>query len=893
MSPAVESGYVLAAAVLVWFEPAQIRPISTDLPDDSVGFLLSESVYEEGHWMLRADSRRAALNSLIAKGLIDDALAANPDRPDSDLQRALERALLGDLSDIESQSVAQLGETLQVVKWLDGIVDALPDPGQIRRRLALRDFLGSFDFLVGDHFRGRSDELAKMRAHLFSAEPRLPMLIHAVGGMGKSTLISRFILDTAEEVNFAYIDFDRPGIVANQPLTILIEIARQIGMLHEALEPLLAGLRQKWQRDLENKAVSTEQFTYVQKSVSLEAPVSFEGASIVDAVVEFSAAVHQIIHGRPFLLVLDTFEEVQYRNREFIGDLWELLEHLSGNIPSLRTILAGRVPIEKFETSALPLGELDREAAIAYLAYNKITDAEIANIIVDHLGGNPLSLKLAAQVIQREGIERIRKMNRRGLLQTLDESQIQGYLYRRILNYIHKDEVRRVAHASLVLRRVTHEVIVDVLAAPARILQTDFFTISTIFSELSLEAALMTDDGKGVLKHRADVRAALLPFLKKDRPEWFNQIHRLAVDYYATLYDKDQNADWRAEEIYHLLFVTNEFATIEARWIDGVEKELEKGLEEIPVQFRTQLASRLGREGIGIDWNQADNKSWEARTERVMSDLVARRQFERALDLLNERDAAVGMHYYSPGSRIYLYEAEALMGLERWPAARTVAMLGIDETLKVDAPDLLRDLQLLAVRIHEHLGLYDDALALLDSAEIINTANMQPESSLQQLENHVTRLRLMRLNGQELREAWIEDTVQLFLSTSESELASFPRLLRGLAREVGSENRDVLERIVSIVRITNPDWDQRNQLATAFEIWDSLPGEHQIILSNELKDNRLDPHSESRWFDYVQQVSGSGLTNFMRLIFRYEPIDIVLDAVVELLQGSSEEVAIL
>ena len=68
----------------------------------------------------------------------------------------------------------------------------------------------------------------------YSLSERPPLLVYGPGGVGKSTLIAKFILDHVgsaggPQLPFVYLDFDRPGISANSPLTLLMEAVRQLG----------------------------------------------------------------------------------------------------------------------------------------------------------------------------------------------------------------------------------------------------------------------------------------------------------------------------------------------------------------------------------------------------------------------------------------------------------------------------------------------------------------------------------------------------------------------------------------------------------------------------------------------------------------------------------------
>src|ERR1700738_2907883 len=102
-----------------------------------------------------------------------------------------------------------------------------------------------------DLFVGRKDELAQLRAFVdvlasesFTEKATRAgrrvlgggsrsMLISGTGGVGKSTLIGKFILlhvdnPAPQPLRFAYLDFDRSTLSAVQPATLLLALIRQI-----------------------------------------------------------------------------------------------------------------------------------------------------------------------------------------------------------------------------------------------------------------------------------------------------------------------------------------------------------------------------------------------------------------------------------------------------------------------------------------------------------------------------------------------------------------------------------------------------------------------------------------------------------------------------------------
>src|SRR5207253_6424817 len=92
----------------------------------------------------------------------------------------------------------------------------------------------------------------------------------------------------------------------------------------------------------------------------------------------------------PVLLVVDTFEEVQYRSRDFVQNLWVVLDELQKRLPHLRTVLAGRAPIQTFKTENLLLARLDAEAARGFLEAQGVP-GDVAQVVAEQVGGSPLT----------------------------------------------------------------------------------------------------------------------------------------------------------------------------------------------------------------------------------------------------------------------------------------------------------------------------------------------------------------------------------------------------------------------------------------------------------------------------------------------------------------------
>src|SRR5262249_23705018 len=152
---------------------------------------------------------------------------------------------------------------------------------------------------------------------------------------------------------------------------------------------------------------------------------------------------------RPYLLVLDTFEQVQYRGERQALSLWRLFGTLQQKFPFLRIVVSGRAQVTTLHLDGelptnLEVGDLDDESAIAFVMRLGVTSKETAETLVRQVGGVPLSLKLAATLLAKQP-EADLKVKSRIWLRTADEV-IQGTLFDRILGQISDGELRRLAH---------------------------------------------------------------------------------------------------------------------------------------------------------------------------------------------------------------------------------------------------------------------------------------------------------------------------------------------------------------------------------------------------------------------------------------------------------------
>jgi hypothetical protein len=127
------------------------------------------------------------------------------------------------------------------------------------------------------------------------------------------------------------------------------------------------------------------------------------------------------------------------------------------------------------QLSAHHLGGFDAASGRAYLrlrlenaGIKGVSDADLDHIVL-LVRGNPLGLRLAATVYVRQGMSAVdQAINRLQTQEAIAEEQIQGMLHQRIVEQLDGD-VKKIANPGLIVRRLTVDVIREVLAVPCEL----------------------------------------------------------------------------------------------------------------------------------------------------------------------------------------------------------------------------------------------------------------------------------------------------------------------------------------------------------------------------------------------------------------------------------------
>jgi hypothetical protein len=241
---AVSRAFDPAASDLVRRAAVQVSYADGELPlNEQEGEYLAanEQTAEGGRKQLRDDVRNTILKAMLADGTLMETYDSFGRAWETTLvpQRVLGQVLRKEDVNLRQLTVAELNALFRIRFWVDGMGFELPDGATIRGALNRWAMVVRFERQTAN-FRGRMSELRVLDNYVFSVSKdgedmmnRPPLLVYGVGGIGKSTLISRFILrkalaDEAAILPFVYLDFDHPGLSISDPLSLFAAGLRQL-----------------------------------------------------------------------------------------------------------------------------------------------------------------------------------------------------------------------------------------------------------------------------------------------------------------------------------------------------------------------------------------------------------------------------------------------------------------------------------------------------------------------------------------------------------------------------------------------------------------------------------------------------------------------------------------
>jgi len=502
------------------------------------------------------------------------------------------------------------------------------DAEQLKTELNRRYFFRTFEKNTTG-FAGRRSELALLNDYVnwlpsrtlkgmaanfirnvIKWHDKKPLFIQGVGGVGKSALISKFILEQniqkgSQRMPFVYIDFDLPGFNIKEPLTLLVECLRQLGIQYNSYREIFDNISSMvYDTILKNNK---------QRKNSPKTAYISSGSNTRDSVFN---AINKIIsqYGNkladinvPVLLVLDSFEEMQFRSsREELNNFMSFIRQLTENLPRIRLVLSGRAELntrmDDYDFQVYNLTSFDREAAIALIRNTGISSDEIANKIYDQFGGTPLMLHLAANMV---------KANPESLNDFAEvKKQKNEYLVKRILEHIHSEEVRKLAVPGMLVRRINADIIKNVLAKPCGLGEITDSHAQQLFMELKKETMLVSVASESdEIVFRQDLRQACEALIREYYIPQSRQISFLVLNYYKER--MDENAVAEAEYYYHLLKRGSIPSELNQRLFYKIREYLGYGMQEFPVNVQAYLSTLERSKASDIVVQSMSDAEWE------------------------------------------------------------------------------------------------------------------------------------------------------------------------------------------------------------------------------------------------------------------------------------------
>ncbi|MDP2081297.1 MAG: ATP-binding protein [Pseudotabrizicola sp.] len=555
---------LMRAALTGVFDPRALVP---DMDEQRLSALAAVAVEESlggrWFWALTTDARRAGLARLPPSPADQLALFDTFPLVDGDALGAAIRAALSEKPTERVQHLLRLGGATGAVRGLpDGadldantLVQAIQmlqeagvmlrgwaaDPSKVRklrRAVMLNQRALSQHRLLPSPFRGRRRELLALMHYVDRGEvaldPRgvvsLPkvvppggigaVLVAGMGGTGKSALIEalRRRVERQSDMIFLTFDLDQTSLRAGERMALTMELLRQLGLLLPELDKPLSDIRSELRKLISTQGAERENPEAASSAV-------YSGLSQLGAALS-SKGLSQ----RKLVLVFDTFEQaliVGSRRVQLIADWLLLLRDLAG-VAALRVILSGResdkiAAIDGLGLTVqgqLVLGDLGAKPGQTKLRdmFRRfgIPDLDLVPALITAYGSNPLVIEvIAAFCRNRPRTEIVELSSDPGADQrgALDAEMCQRVLYSRILNRIADPDLRALANPGLVLRRITVQMIEEVLAVPCGLphpLPRD--RAAMLYDALAHQIWLVRPAlGSVGLEHVPDLRRVMLP----------------------------------------------------------------------------------------------------------------------------------------------------------------------------------------------------------------------------------------------------------------------------------------------------------------------------------------------------------------------------------------------
>jgi hypothetical protein len=353
---------------------------------------------QDGHWVMRVRSRHRILGGDAGRTAQEDWPAAEEAPEAHFVLEALRGAPAYSPQAIDAL-LARADAGAELSRIAHALELAGPEaPGhaalsRLRAAINRRDAERHSKEMLAPGFYGRESQLRRILSYCARGSmggPARALFISGGPGSGKSYLIERAIEEARRKQGSVVLrlDFARRGLSTLERDALVNEVSRQLG---DDLPRAAAELR-----DLRMRFAMRSDYAPSDGQI---APVA-----LVDAMARAVRSAE-----RPVLVVLDTVEALREQGETHPGNLFRLLDCLlAGGIGPMAIVAAGNecaldTATDRVELT-IPLDGLDRAAAGEMLAAAGVP-RERHDEIHSASGGNPLLLRLGAEVIDEGGPE--------------------------------------------------------------------------------------------------------------------------------------------------------------------------------------------------------------------------------------------------------------------------------------------------------------------------------------------------------------------------------------------------------------------------------------------------------------------------------------------------------
>ncbi|GEM_PF-597280 len=538
------------AALSGAFEPVRALPSDLKHPEDIavVASLLAAACDTnpsggQDRWLMRVPERHHELRLLAEASSLEAAVVGRRTLGTDPVTDDLHAALL-DRSPMSRDDIERalevggprglLERMVVVLDWAGAAAAARNLLPAVRSAIAVLDQRDRSEQSAARGFVGRLSERSQVADWLkdpMREPPVTCLLIQGAPSIGKSSMLAEavFAFEQGRAPLLLRFDFDWAGLDIQDQLGFTMEAARQLAQQLGKDSPELLDAR------LAAAAVTGGSQPSAFRKTQFPAELARQMADTVAR------------SGRSLLVVLDTLEVLRGRGETHPIRLFDWLDSVVGaGLYPLRVIAASRgnaldvCPDRVGHHLVLEgLGDDDARQLLLRLG---VRPADHRGLI-ELSGGNPLRLRLGAEIAAGGEASALLRRRRKKAIQT-------AVLYRFLLSRVNDNDIKKVVNPGLIVRRLNTELLHDVVAPQLGLTITRDRAETLMQALQSLDWLVERDPGApGFITHRPDMRRLLLPLLYGAAPKRCAAINAAAAQWFGA-----RGEPWcETEALYHRL----------------------------------------------------------------------------------------------------------------------------------------------------------------------------------------------------------------------------------------------------------------------------------------------------------------------------------------------------